>query len=117
MKYSIMLTVLAREMLGEISDPRIRNKISERIDRLTDSPDLQGKPLKGAFSSYRSVRVVGQRYRIVYKVEKEKVIVYVVGVGVRKEGNRDDIYHRLKKLLETIRSEVGDADQDNGRKS
>ncbi len=117
MKYAIVLTVLAREMLSEISDARVKKKIIERIDRLADSPDLQGKPLKGIFASYRSVRAVGQRYRIDYKVEKEKVIVYVVGVGIRKEGNKNDIYHRLKKLLETIRSEVGDADQDNSRKS
>jgi len=117
MKYSIVLTVIAKEMLNEISDARVKKKISERIDQLTDSPDLQGKPLKGTFASYRSVRAVGQRYRIVYKVEKEKVIVYVVGIGIRKEGNRDDIYHRLIKLLESVRLDDGETDRDKVRES
>ncbi|MEH2322803.1 MAG: type II toxin-antitoxin system RelE/ParE family toxin [Nostoc sp.] len=54
------------------------------------------KSLKG----YRSVRAVGQRYRIIYKVELEKVVVLVVGVGLRKEGDKGDIYTLLQKLLE-----------------
>ncbi|MFQ5866012.1 MAG: type II toxin-antitoxin system RelE/ParE family toxin [bacterium] len=102
MKYSIQLTDVAKKMLKEISDIRIKKKIGERIDKLSNNPDLQGKSLKGILSGYRSVRAVGQRYRIVYKIEEEKVFVYIIGVGIRKEGSKGDIYARLKKLIENI---------------
>ena len=86
-------------MIKEISDRRIRDKIAERIDKLADDPDLQGKPLQGIFAGYRSVRAVGQRYRIVYKVYEERIMVNVIGVGIRKEGSKGDIYERLEKLF------------------
>lgn len=109
MKYTIVVTDTAKEMIGDISDNRVKKKIGERIDKLADSPDLQGKPLKGQFAGYRSVRAVGQRYRIVYKVQEEKIIVYIIGVGIRKEGKNVDIYHRLKGLIENIRLDSDDA--------
>ena len=48
---------------------------------------------------YRSIRAVGQRYRIVYKVESEAVTVYIVAVGIRKEGGRDDVYRLVRTLV------------------
>jgi mRNA interferase RelE/StbE len=47
---------------------------------------------------YRSLRAVGQRYRIIYKVEATKVIVTVVTVGIRKDGDKADVYALAKKL-------------------
>lgn len=99
MKYSIAVTDLAKEMIKEITDKRIRTKIAERIDKLADYPELQGKPLTGILAGYRSIRAVGQRYRIVYKIVEQKVILYIVGVGIRKEGSKADIYERLRKLI------------------
>jgi mRNA interferase RelE/StbE len=32
-------------------------------------------------------------------VENDKVVVLVVGIGLRKEGNKEDIYNLLQKLL------------------
>lgn len=99
MKYEIVLTDIAKQMLKEISDQRIREKLAERIEQLSHAPDLQGKPLQGPFAGHRSVRALGQRYRIVYKIYEERVIVVVIGVGIRKEGGKDDIYERLRKLF------------------
>jgi mRNA interferase RelE/StbE len=99
MKHSIKITDLAKRMIEEISDRRIREEIAKRIDKLADDPNLQGKPLKGIFTGYRSVRAVGQRYRIVYKVHEANLIVYVIGAGIRKEGGKEDIYTRLQRLL------------------
>jgi len=48
---------------------------------------------------YRSVRVVGQRYRILYTIEAERVPVIVVALGIRKEGDKKDAYELAKKLL------------------
>jgi len=43
---------------------------------------------------------VGQRYRIIYKVDRDLVLVLVVGVGMRREGDRQDIYAIMQQLLE-----------------
>jgi len=53
----------------------------------------------GELAGYRSIRAVGQRYRIIYKVEQAKVIIIVVAVGLRKEGAKKDIYALARKLL------------------
>jgi len=99
MKYAIALTDIASQMIKDISDRRIRAKLAERIDKLATDPELQGKPLQGILAGYRSVRAVGERYRIVYKVHQERLIVNIVGVGIRKEDDKKDIYQRLKKLF------------------
>ena len=47
----------------------------------------------------RPVRAVGQRYRIVHRVERRKVVVVIVALGKRKAGDKGDIYELAKKLL------------------
>ena len=42
---------------------------------------------------------VGQRYCIVYRVERREVIVVIVAVGRRKASDKNDIYELAKKLL------------------
>ena len=69
------------------------------MDQLTESPEQQGKPLVGELAGFRSVRAVGQRYRIVYRVERREVVVVIVAAGRRKAGDRNDIYELAKKLL------------------
>ena len=39
------------------------------------------------------------RYRIIYKIDKQTVIVHVLASGIRKEGDKKDIYKVAKKLL------------------
>ncbi len=97
--YQIIIEPSAREALAKISDRRIQEKITERISALAYDPEKQGKPLGGEFFGYRSLRAVGQRYRIIYHIERQKVIVFVVFLGIRKEGSKDDIYALAKKLL------------------
>ncbi len=99
MKYSIQITPTAAEMLEDIQDRSVREKVVETIDRLVQDPQKQGKPLLGPLTSYRSLRAVGQRYRIIYTVREQAIIVIIVGVGLRKEGDRGDIYRRLQKLV------------------
>lgn len=100
MKYRIQIAPTALRLLQDISDNRIKEKIRDRINDLAKEPDKQGKPLVGDLSGYRSVRAVGQRYRIIYKVEKRLIIVYVLALGIRKEGSKSDIYKLAKKLLD-----------------
>jgi mRNA interferase RelE/StbE len=90
---------IAEKLLAEIRDRRVQESIGKRIDRLEQEPDKQGKPLSDELEGFRSVRVVGQRYRIIYKIEAERIIVAVVAVGIRKEGDKKDIYNLAKKLI------------------
>ena len=97
--YSIAFTPKAEKLLQSIPDRRIQQKILDTIQRLTSEPEKQGKPLLGPLAGYRSLRAVGQRYRIIYKVERTRVLVIIVGIGLRKEGDKHDIYRRLQKLI------------------
>lgn len=99
MKWQIILLPIAEKLLQEIGDRRIRESIAKRIDGLAYDPDIQGKPMRDELAGYRSIRAVGQRYRIIYKVEEERVVVLVVAVGMRKEGDKKDAYELAKKLM------------------
>jgi mRNA interferase RelE/StbE len=99
-EYEIEFTPLALEMLADVKDQRQQQTLINRIDQLKIDPEKQGKALVEKLKGYRSVRAVGQRYRIIYKVELDKVVVLVVGVGLRKEGDRRDIYTLIQKLLQ-----------------
>jgi len=49
-------------------------------------------------AGFRSIDVAG-RYRVIYKVDEDSAIVWVVAAGIRKEGHQEDIYEIAKKLL------------------
>ena len=99
-EYEIQLTPLAVEMLSAVKDRREQEKLRDRIDKLKVEPQKQGKALVDNLSEFRSIRAVGQRYRIVYQVEQDRVLVVVVGLGRRKDGDKKDIYTILEKLLD-----------------
>ena len=99
MPFVVELTEEALAMLGEISDRRIRGKLFDRIQALATDPGKQGTALVDDLAGYRSVRAVGQRYRIVYEVQGTVVRVLVVAVGLRREGHRTDIYVRLARRV------------------
>lgn len=87
-------------MLAAIPDRRIQIKIFERVRGLSSEPEKQGKPLIGELAGYRSLRAAGQRYRIIFQVENEKVIVLIVALEIRKAGSRKDVYDLAKKLVQ-----------------
>jgi mRNA interferase RelE/StbE len=99
MSFCIALTPTAMKLLAEISNRRIRENIGTVIDRLVEEPEKQGKALLGELAGFRSIRAVGQRYRIIYKVTSEEILVVIVAVGIRKDGAKNDIYNLAKKLF------------------
>ncbi len=111
--YRIVIQPTAFKLLKEISDRSIRQKISDRIDRLKESPEIQGKPLLGELEGYYSLRAVGQRYRIIYAIEQVQVTVIIVALGIRKEGSKQDVYALAKKLLRLGLLDESDVDQDD----
>lgn len=97
--YRIAMTPEAEAMLAALRDRRIQPILRDKMRGLSQEPEKQGKPLTGELSGYRSLRAVGQRYRIIYRVVQKRVTVQVVAVGLRKEGSRSDIYALAQKLL------------------
>jgi mRNA interferase RelE/StbE len=86
-------------MLAAITDRRLQEKIRDRIDGLANEPDKQGKALAGNLAGRRSLRAAGQRYRIIYQLEKNKVIVLILAIGIRREGSKQDIYQLATRLV------------------
>jgi len=99
MTFKIVIAPTALKMLKSITDRRVRDLIVKRIDDLTEEPEKQGQPLVAELSGYRSIRAAGQRYRIIYRVANEKIMVYIIAVGIRKEGSGIDIYSLARKLV------------------
>jgi mRNA interferase RelE/StbE len=97
--YRVDITARAQRLVRQIPDRRIQEKLLERMTALEHDPELQGKPLGDDLAGYRSMRAVGQRYRIIYRVERTTVKVVVVAAGIRKEGSREDIYALAKRLF------------------
>jgi len=98
--YKIKLTKIAAENIKAI-EKSARTQILAKIESLKVNPLLLGKYLKGPLKEYRSIRAAGQRYRIIYKVIEEDIIVIVIAVGIRKDGDKKDIYELMKKLIKT----------------
>jgi len=103
MKCTVRISTEALEQLKNIKDRSVRQELFERIKKLANDPEEQGKPLRDELAGLRSVKAVHRRYRIVYQVEREKVVVVVVAVGIRKEGDRADIYRQATLLLKYTR--------------
>ena len=98
MKYKILITGTCLALIGKIADKKIQRTILKRIAGLSDEPDKQGKMLVKDLSGFRSIHAAG-RYRIVYKIDKKTVIIFILAAGIRKQGDKKDIYEIAKKLL------------------
>ena len=99
MSYRVVFTEEAEKLLAAIRDKRELKLLISRIEKLAEDPEQQGKPLFGSLAGYRSIRAVGQRYRIIYWVEEETVLVVVAFLGRRQDGNRKDVYRLAQKLI------------------
>lgn len=95
----IIVTPTAEKQLAAILDTRIRQGIIQAVESLEAEPDKKGKPLAGDLAGYRSIRAASQRYRIIYKIDNSAGTVIIVALGMRKEGDRTDIYTLAKKLV------------------
>ena len=98
MKYEILITDTCISLIGKIPGKKTQRTILNRIEQLSQDPDKQGKMLVKELSGFRSIHTAG-RYRIIYKVDKHTVIVYILAAGIRKQGDKKDIYEITKKLL------------------
>lgn len=95
--FAITWTETALKLVEAVPDQRIRRLITQSADQLAKAPEQEGKPLIGELAGFRSVRAVGQRYRIVYRIERREVTVLIV--ARRRSGDKSDIYELARKLL------------------
>src|SRR5438067_11123898 len=98
-QWTVRIMPIAEQQLKLISDQRIQKVLRGRLRRLEYEPEKQGKPLAEELEGLRSIRAVGQRYRIIYKIEEEQVVVLVVMVGIRKQGDKKDVYTQAIRLI------------------
>lgn len=85
MVYSIRIKRSAAKDLKRIPVAD-RRKVAAAIDDLAHRP-LRGRVLKGGLRGLRRVRV--GRYRVIYEVQNEALIVLVVRVGARDKAYRE----------------------------
>lgn len=86
-------------MLAEIRDRRIRQQILTRLHALQQHATSIGKPLIGELAGCYSLRVAAQRYRVIYTVADDTLVVLVIAIGIRKAGQRRDIYEIARRLI------------------
>lgn len=105
LEYRILLTKQAKKLLKAIKDRREQSLILNRLEKLKYEPEKQGKALTKELKGYRSIRAVGQRYRIVYQINNQNITVIIVALGRRKQGNKNDVYEVMRSLLSEISQE------------
>lgn len=79
-------------------DPPARALIVRAIrKKLTTHPTEFGKPLSGPLQGYWRLRV--EAYRVIYRVERKRLVVLVIKVGVRRDAEiYTEAIPRLRKL-------------------
>ena len=97
--YRVTWTATALDMVAAIPDRRVQRILFDRAGGLAHAPEQQGKALTEELSGFRSLRAAGQRYRILYRIDRHKVTVLVAAVGRRKQGDTADIYELARKLI------------------
>ena len=82
--YKIEFSNLAAKELGKIYklDKKLYFRLITATEGLKKNPH-QGKCLKGKLAGDYSLRVGD--YRIIYTVHKDKLVVYIIDLGHRKE--------------------------------
>lgn len=91
-------TMKSVDLLNEIGNKKIQKSIVNESKSLITNPE-KGKPLLAELKTFRSIRVYSGRYRVIYKINKEKNEIHIYVVGTRKEGDKNDVYSLAKKLF------------------
>lgn len=86
-QYKLLIKASAVKELRAIPNKRDRQRIVKRIQGLEVDPKPPGSQKLSGREKYR---IRQGAYRIVYSVEKDELVVYVVKIG-----NRKDVYRAL----------------------
>lgn len=81
--YRLVIKNSAAKELEEIAGKKDRQRIVDRISALADNPRPPGvEKLSGTKERYR---VRQGNYRIVYEIQDDVLVVYIVRIGDRKD--------------------------------
>ena len=83
-RYSVVLSKLAKQKFDAFihADRQLGQQIAKAIERLAANPDL-GELLRGEWNGYRKYRT--GRYRIIYRIEHAKLMIYIITIDDRKD--------------------------------
>ena len=92
---------LHKDVISEDSkkfDPRTKEKIKRKcIELLSYHPEEAGEPLRPPLGRYRKL-VIFNDYRVVYRVDRDEVIVFILAVGIRRDSEvYETALRRLKR--------------------
>ena len=83
-------------------DGSVRNQLRKALEKkLAIDPEGYGLPLRGALANYWKHEF--GNHRVIYGIYSERKIVVVCAVGVRKQGDAEDIYRQLESVAKTGR--------------
>jgi len=83
-------------------DGSVRNQLRKVLEKkLAVDPEAYGLPLRGSLASYWKHQF--RNHRVIYRIYSEHHVVVVCAVGVRKQGDTEDIYRQLESVAKTGR--------------
>ncbi len=83
-------------------DGSVRKQLRRVLEKkLTVNPEGYGLPLRGPLANYWKHEF--GNHRVVYRIYSEHELVVVCAVGVRKQGDAEDIYRQLESVAKTGR--------------
>ena len=83
-------------------DGSVRNQLRKVLEKkLAVDPEGYGLPLRGSLAGYWKHQFGNQR--VVYRIYSQHRAVVVCSVGVRKQGDAEDIYRQLESVAKTGR--------------
>ena len=83
-------------------DGSVRNQLRKVLEKkLAVDPEGYGLPLRGSLTGYWKHQF--GNHRVVYRVYPEHHVVVICAVGVRKQGDAEDIYRQLESVAKTGR--------------
>ena len=86
----------------EALDGSVRNQLRKVLEKkLAVDPEGYGLPLRGSLAGYWKHQF--GNHRVVYRIYPQHNVVVVCSVGVRKQGDAEDIYRQLESVAKTGR--------------
>jgi mRNA interferase RelE/StbE len=83
-------------------DGSVRNQLRKVLDKkLAVAPEGYGLPLRGSLADYWKHQF--GNHRVVYRIYPQHHVIVVCSVGVRKQGDVEDVYRQLESVAKTGR--------------
>ena len=90
--------LVAKEDLPALGIAARRQILKSIHKKLTLDPEAHGEPLRKELFGYWKLKAGD--YRVIYKMEKDTVIVFIFKIGMRKDSLvYSEMISRLKKVL------------------